>query len=90
MRSISRHGDIEWDAKCYITSPNPKIRVFKHPMEIDTPLHKYEKVLRDLPHGRPPDKGAEHNIVLEEGTSPIQIKHYRHLKNFIDDMDNSI
>ena len=42
MRSILRHGDIEWDAECYITSPNPKIIVFKHPKEIETLLHKYE------------------------------------------------
>ena len=83
MRSILRHGDIEWDSKCYITSPNPKIRVFKIPKEIETLLHKYENVFRDLPHGRPPDRGVEHNIVLEEGTSPIQIPPYRHPKKII-------
>ena len=31
MRSILRHGDIEWFVECYITSPKPKIRVVKHP-----------------------------------------------------------
>ena len=71
MRSILKHGDIEWDSKCYITSPNPKIRVFKIPKEIETLLHKYENVFRDLPHGRPLDRGVEHNIASEEGTSPI-------------------
>ena len=57
MRSILRHGDIEWAAECYITSPKPKISVVKQPKEIETLLHKYEKVFRDLPHGRPPDRG---------------------------------
>ena len=83
MRSILRHWDIEWAAECYITSPKPKIIFVKHPKEIETLLHKYEKVFRDLPHGRPLDRGVEHNIVLEEGTSPIHIPPYRHPKKFI-------
>ena len=49
MISILRHGDIEWAGECYITSLNPKIRVVKHPKEIETLLHKYEKVFIDLP-----------------------------------------
>ena len=31
MRSILRHGDIEWDDECHMTSPKPKIKVFEHP-----------------------------------------------------------
>ena len=89
MRSNLRHGDIEWDVECHITSSKPKIRVFKHPKEIETLLHKYEKVFRDLRHGRPPERGVEHNIVLEEGTSPIHIPPYRHPKKFIDDIENT-
>ena len=73
MRSILRHGDIEWVIECYITSTKKKIRFVKHPKDIETLLHKYEFFFRDLPHGRPHDRGVEHNIVLEEGTSPIQI-----------------
>ena len=72
MRYILRHGDIEWYDECYITSPKTKIIFVKQPKEIETLLHKYEKKFRDLPHGRPPDRGVEHNIVLEEGTSPIK------------------
>ena len=53
-------------------------------------MHKYEKVFRDLPHGRPPDRGVEHNIVLEEGTSPIQIPPYRHPKKFRDEIEKAI
>ena len=64
MRSILRHGDIEWAAECYITSPKTKIRVFKHPKEIEKILHKYEFFFKDLPHCRPPDKGVEHSIVF--------------------------
>ena len=58
IRSILRHGDIERHVECYITSPKPKIIFFKHPKDIETLLHKYEKVFRDLRHGRPPDRGV--------------------------------
>ena len=53
-------------------------------------MQKYEKGFRGLPHGRPPDRGVEHNIVLEEGTSPIQIPPYIHPKKFIDDIEKAI
>ena len=53
-------------------------------------MHKYEKVFRDLPHGRPPDRGVEHNIILEEGTSPIQIPPYIHPKKFRDEIEKAI
>ena len=59
-----RHGDTEWDSKYYITSHKPKIRVVKHSKEIETLFHKYEKVFRDLPHGRPPKGGVEHKNIL--------------------------
>ena len=62
MRSILKHGDIEWDDECHITSPKPNIKVFEHPKEIEKLLKKYEKVFSDLPHGTPPDRGVENNI----------------------------
>ena len=52
-------------------------------------MKKYEQVFGDLPHGRPLDKGVEHNIVMEEGTSPIQIPPYRHPKNFRDEIEKA-
>ena len=67
MRSILRHGDIEWATECNITSPKPNIKFFEHSKEIEKLLQKYEKVFSDLPHGRPPDRGVGHNIILEEG-----------------------
>ena len=70
--------------------PKTKMRVVKHPKEIETLLHKYEKNFRDLPHGWPPDRGVEHNIVLEEGNSPIKIPPYRNPKNLRDEIENTI
>ena len=42
MRSILRHVDMEWAPKCNITSPEPNIKVFEHPKEIEKLLKKYE------------------------------------------------
>ena len=58
IQSILRHMEMEWAAECHITSPKPNIKVFEHPKEIEKLLKKYEKVFRDLPHGRPPDMGV--------------------------------
>ena len=38
---------------------------------------------------QPTDRGVEHNIVLEEGTSPIQIPPYVNPKNFRYEAENS-
>ena len=85
-----RHGDIEWIVECHITSPKPNIKVFEHPKEIEKLLKMYEIVFRDLPHGRPHDRGVDHNIVLEKGTPPIQITPYRHTNKFRDDIEKAI
>ena len=53
-------------------------------------MHKYEKVFRDLPHGRPHDKGVEHNIDLEEGTSTTHIPPYINPNKFKGDIDKAI
>ena len=65
MKSILIHGDIELAAEFHITYPKPNIKVFEHPKEIEKLFQKYEKKFRGLPHGRPPDRGVEHNIVWE-------------------------
>ena len=86
MRYILSHGDIEWAVECHITYPNPNIKVFEHPKEIEKLLKKYEIFIRDLPHCILPNRGVEHNIFSEEGTSPIQITPHRHPKKFRDEI----
>ena len=71
MRSILRHGDIEWDVECHITSPNPNIKVVEHPKEIEKLLKKYEKVFRDLPHGRPPNRGLSTTLFWKRVLHPF-------------------
>ena len=36
LRSILRHGDIEWAAECHTTYRKPNINVLEHPKEIET------------------------------------------------------
>ena len=86
IRSILRHGDIEWDAEFFITSYNPHLKVSIHPKEIEKLLSKYEKVFGDLPPERPPDRGVENIIELEIGTKPIKMKPYRNPKRIRDDI----
>ena len=90
MRTILRHGDIEWTAECLITSPKPHLNISKHPKEIEQLLSKYEKVFGYLPPGRSPDRGVEHIIELEIGTQPIKIHPYRHTKRIRDEIEEAI
>lgn len=51
---------------------------------------KHSKVFSDLPHGRPPNRGIEHIIELEEGTKTIMITPYRHPKQLKDEIEKTI
>ena len=81
MRSILRHGDIEWVFECLITSPKPHLNISKHPKDIEKLLSKYDNVFGDLPPERPPNRGVEHIIELEIRTQTIKVHPYRHPKN---------
>ena len=53
-------------------------------------MSKYERVFRDLPQGKPPDRGVDHIIELEIGTQPIKMNPYRHPKGIRDDIEEAI
>ena len=86
MRYILIHGDIEWDNECLITYHKPHLNISKNPKEIEHLLSKYEKVFRDLPPSRQPDRGVEHIIELEIGTQTIKMKPYRNSKRILYDV----
>ena len=56
MRTILRHGDIEWVIEFLIAYSKPQLKVAKHPKDIEQLLRKYERVFGYLPLGRPPDR----------------------------------
>jgi len=47
-------------------------------------------VFSDIPTDKPPDRGFEHVIELEEGAKPIITTPYRHLKRYKDEIEKSI
>ena len=44
----------------------------------------------NIPLGRPPDRGIEHIIELEEGANPIMITPYKHPKRLKDEIEKTI
>ena len=48
---------------------------------------KHYKVFSEIPPGRPPNRGIEHIIELEEGAKPIIITPYRHTKRLTDEIE---
>ena len=90
IRSILRHGDIEWYVECLIAYSKPDLKVSKHTKEIEQLLGKYEKVFGDLSLGRLLDRGVEHTIELEIGTQPIKIHPYKNPKRIRDDIEEAI
>ena len=49
----------------------------KYPLDIQKLRVKHSKVFGDILLGRPPDRGIEHIIELEEGAKPIMITSIR-------------
>ena len=67
MEAVLRHQDIEWAAECFITTQDLTELKQQYPVNIQAILHKHDRVFGSIPLGRPPDKGFEHIIELEEG-----------------------
>ena len=80
MEAVLRQDDIEWAAKSFVTFRKPPETSTQHPSDIQALLQKHEKVFWDLPSDRPPDRGFEHIIELEEGTQAVITTPYRHPK----------
>ena len=85
-----RKDEIEWSAECLVTFRKPPENNTQHPVDIQALLQKHEKVFRDLPAGRPPGRGFEHIIELEEGTQAVITTPYRHPKRYKDEIEKTI
>ena len=53
-------------------------------------LHKHKRVFEPIPPGKPPDRGFEHIIELEEGAKPVIDTPYRHPKKHKDKIESAI
>jgi hypothetical protein len=50
-------------------------------------LGQHQQVFEAIPLGRPPDRGFEHTIELEEGAKPMITPPYRHPRRFKDEIE---
>jgi hypothetical protein len=87
MEALFRHGDVACAVECLITMEKPSQECQHYPMDIQALLGKHERVFEPLPVGRPPDRGFEHVIELEEGSKPMITTPYRHPKIFKDEIE---
>jgi hypothetical protein len=53
-------------------------------------LGRHQQVFEAIPPGRPPDRGFEHTIELEQGAKPMITPCYRHPRRFKDEIDKAI
>ena len=90
MEAVLRQGDIEWDAECLVTFKKPPDEATQHPADIEALLQKHKAVFGDLLAGRPPDRGFEHIIELEEGTQAVITTPYRHPERYKDEIESTI
>jgi hypothetical protein len=90
MERIFRHGEVPYAAKCLITSQKDSEGQQQYQTEIKNLLGWHQQVFGSIPPGRPPDRGFEHTIELEEGAKPMITPPYRHSRRFKDEIEKAI
>lgn len=83
-----RHGDIEWAMDLRILETGAPTRPM-HP-DILALLERHQGVFGEIPLGRPPDRGLEHTIELEEGVHAVITTPYQHPKTYQDEFESAI
>jgi hypothetical protein len=90
MERIFCHGDVAYAVECLITTlKDSEDREHYHP-QIRKILSQYELVFRSIPPRIPPNRGFEHTIELEAGSTPVITVPYRHPKRFKDEIEKAI
>ena len=69
-----------------VTFRKPPDKATQHSTDIEALLQKHKAIFGDLPAGRPPDRGFEHIIELEEGTQAVITTPYRDPKRYKDEI----
>jgi hypothetical protein len=90
MERIFRHGEVEYAAKCLITMRKDSKGQQQYHTEIKNLLGRHQQVFGSIPPRRPPDRGFEHTIELEEGAKPMITPPYRHPRRFNDEIEKAI
>jgi hypothetical protein len=90
MERIFRHGEVAYAAECLITTQKDSEGRQQYHTEIKNLLGRHQQVFEAIPPGRPPDRGFEHTIELEEGAKPMITPPYRHPRRFKDEIEKAI
>ena len=81
-------GDIEWVVELRASKAETIVQAV-HP-DIQAILDRYDVVFGDIPPGRPPNRGFEHTIELEQGIQEVITTPYRHPKAYRDEIEWAI
>jgi hypothetical protein len=90
MEVVLQQGNIEWAVECLITVKKPLDHTPQYPTDTHALLQKHEQVFKDIPPSRPPDRGFEHSIELEEGVQAVITTPYRHPEVYKDKIEKTI
>jgi hypothetical protein len=71
MERIFRNGEVSYATECLITTQKDLEGRQQYHTEIKNLLGRHQQVFEEIPPGRPPDRGFEHTIELEEGGKPM-------------------
>jgi hypothetical protein len=89
MHAIFRREEIVFAVECFIMDTNDGTNK-QYPPNIQRILHKHKRVFEPIPPGKPPDRGFEHIIELEEGAKPVIDTPYRHPKKHKNKIESAI
>jgi hypothetical protein len=90
MERIFRHGEVAYAVECLITTQKDSKGRQQYHTEIKNLLGLHQQIFEAIPPGRPPDKGFEHTIELEERAKPMITPPYRHPRRFKDEIEKEI
>jgi hypothetical protein len=86
MERIFRHGEVAYAAECVITTQRDLGSQQQYRTEIKTLLSQHQRVFGSIPPRRPPDRGFEHTIEMEEGAKLVITTPCRHPRRFKDEI----
>ncbi|XP_059073375.1 uncharacterized protein LOC131874148 [Cryptomeria japonica] len=90
MERLIHHDQVQWATKILVMLEVMDQQKQEYPLEVLSLLTKHSKVFGDIPPGRPPDRGIEHVIELEEGVKPVITTPYKHPKRYKDEIKKAI
>jgi hypothetical protein len=90
MERIFKHWEVAYAVECLITTWKDSEGRQQYQTEIRNLLGRHQQVFGSIPPGRPPGRGFEHTIELEEGDKPMITPPYHHPTRFKNEKEKEI